>query len=486
MPRNINDIIDELKKYKFNGTNDNGGFHTANKAEYSGDYTSKSIKRTQLTNCTFHMATFDNAAVTGSFFQDCTFSQCSMNKADFEFCNFEKCDFFNNPFQDESFNNSTFYDVQIINSPFISCTLTGVHFKKIFFSDSDILHCTMEGTIFEDCKFQNMNMTQLNMEYVEIKNVNMDNVTLPFSQVPYIFGGIEYVKNTKDNILISADGNCKITAQEYFDNAIKLLCEYYEVQECHFPLANIYLGLDDIKKAYRHIQLGMQQCVIAKDFRMLKYFCKLAAQSSVFTYKQLNSMYTLIQKYFPQDTLTKQQLYNYSKHIGEIKTVLFSKHNMPRMTFSIRTNIEPNNFQTLSNFLEDIFQYKNKICSNEHTSQIILAQNSPFMVTLDISDVLSNLCILAMLLIKLMNESNLLYEMYLDSYNACTSITNKNSLDTMVPLFEIVENQKKQYAKRNVTFWVDEILFFNIDQNIKTNLQYFNIRKGQECTLVGE
>lgn len=486
MPKNLDDILKELKKYKFSSTNDNGSFHTSNNAKYTGNYTAKSIKRTQLTNCIFQSATFDDAAVTGSIFQGCNFSHCSMKKADFEFCNFDNCDFFNNPFEDESFNNSTFYSSKFINSPFTSCTLTGVHFKTALFSHSDIIHCTLEGAVFEDCTFKNMDLSQLNMEYIELKNVHMEKVLLPFSQIPYIFGGIKYIKNTLDDVWLTADGSYYITKEEYLNAGLKLLCEYFEVQESHFPLANIYLGLEEIAKAYKHLQLGIQQCVIMKDFRMLKYFCKLAAQSSVFTYKQLNSMYALIQKYFPQDTLSNQQLYSYSKHIGEIKTILFSKHNIPRMTFSIRTNIEPDNFQTLSNFLEKIFLFKTRICSNKHTAQLILAQNSPFVVTVDITDEFSNLCGFAMVLIKLISESNMLYEMYLDCINSYNNIANSNLVDTIIPLLEIVEEQKNYYMKENIVFSIDEILFYNINPNIKTNLQYFNISKKQGVALAGE
>lgn len=166
---------------------DNGSFHTSNNAKYTGNYTAKSIKRTQLENCIFQNATFDDAAVTGSIFQRCNFSQCSMKKADFEFCNFDNCDFFDNLFEDESFNNSIFYESKFINSPFTSCTLTGVHFKTVFFSHSDMLHCTLESAVFEDCTFKNMDLSQLNMEYIELKNVHMEKVLLPFSQIPSLF-----------------------------------------------------------------------------------------------------------------------------------------------------------------------------------------------------------------------------------------------------------------------------------------------------------
>lgn len=474
MATQLNDIIKKLKKYGCTMTNDNGSFTAAQNATYSGDYTSQSLKRAHLTNCLLNNAKFDDAAVTGSSFFQCIFMKCSMNKADFEFCNFENCNFQDTPLTNESFNNSTFYATKFINSPFSSCTLTGTLFKNVLFSHSDIKHSTLEGAVFEGCSFEDMNLNNLNLEFIEIKDIHMSNVILPFSQIPYILGGIEYIKNTNDIVCIGTNSTKNISTKEYVSKALPLLCEYYEKQELHFPLANIYLGLCEKEKAYNHLKLGIQYCVISKDFRLLKYFCKLVARSNEFTYKELNTLYTLVQKFMPQDALNQQQLHDYSKHIGEIKTILFSKQDTPKVTFSIRTNIEPNDISPLSNLIDDIFKIKQKICNTPNALQLVLEQNSPFIVTLNIVGELFELCCFVLIVIKLINESQELYSLYWNYL--CTSgedsaeyISNK-----LCPLLEAVQPRQAEYISSNTVFSVDEIWFSNIDNCKYLKLQYFN------------
>lgn len=477
MQKKIADIIRELQKYGYSITNNNGPFIVSKNATYSGNYAAQSIKRAHLTNCFLKNAIFDDAAVTGSSFFECTFTNCSMDRADFEFCNFESCEFFDISFLNESYNNSTFYDTKFINSPFSSCTLTGVLFKSVLFSCSSLEHCTLEGAIFEECTFQNLNMSNLNMEFIELKHVHMDNVTLPFSQIPYILGGIEYIKDTEDKIWMETDKGESIDKEEYISNAIPLLCEYYEKEEHHFPLANIYLGLGDNAKAYMHLKLGMQYCVVSKDFRMLKYFCKLAARNNEFSYKELNALYTSIQKFIPQDALNQQQLHNYSKHIGEIKTILFSKHDMPKVTFSIRTNIEPDSMHPLSKLIEDVFSIKQQICNNSNAVQLVLDQNSPFIITLNITGDLFDLCCFVLVVIKLINESQ---ELYLSYWNyICTFKEQKDEYikNTIMPLLKLAEQKQAEYIATDTCFSANEIWFSNIEKYSNFRLHYFNTNK---------
>lgn len=485
MSRKLESILADLQHYDFTETNDNCPFEDSNKAKYTDDYTARCIKRTKLTNCDFQDAKFDYAAVTGSLFENCIFTKCSMLEADFEFCNFEYCSFKSNPSVGVSFNNSTFYNTKFCDSPFTTCTLTGALFKDVLFSNSKIQHSTLENTIFENCTFKDMDLSNLNMEYIELKDVVMENVILPFSQIPYIFGGVEYIKKTSDNVFISS-GSDSISTNEYLANGLKLLCEYYEAKKIHFPLANIYLALEKRQEAFRHLSIGLRQCVMAKDFRMIKYYCKLAVINNVFSYNELNTLYKIIHKYLPQTSLNGQQLHNYSKHISEIKEILFKRQDMPRMSFSFRTNIEPENFQVLSSLLEDIFKFKSKICSIDSTTELLLDQNSPFLVTLDITDQLQNLCQLAAILINLINESNELYKIYYEAAYQNIKIEENCFEKNMETLLALSDLKKINYTNSNVYFSVEEILFSNIRNETYDYLQYFNLNRSKNIALLGE
>lgn len=470
----LDEVIKKLKRYGCSLTNDNGAFVAGQNALYSGDYTAQSIKRAHLENCMLKNAIFDDAAVTGSAFFGCTFIECRMSKADFEYCNFENCEFINTPLLDESYNNSTFYNTKFFNSPFYSCTLTGTLFKKVLISDAVIEHCTLEGAIFENCKFKKMDLSHLNMEFVELNNIQMDDVILPSTQIPYILGGVEYVVKTTDNIKISANNGKTINKKKYIDEVIPLLCEYYQEKKAHFPLVNIYLGLGDKPQAYRHLKIGMQNSVISKDFRMLKYFCKLAARSNVFKYKELNNLYDSIQKFIPIDTLNQQELHNYSTHIGEIKTILFSRQDMPKVSFTIRTNIEPNNMDPLSQFVETLFSIKQKICNQSDMVQLVLEQNSPFIITLNITGELFDLCCFVLIVVKLINESQELYSKYWDYICDFDTCRQEYITNTILPLLKLAEEKSAVYISTNVLFSISEIWFNNIESQNNLLLQYVN------------
>ena len=477
MSLTLDEIIKQLENYGCNMTNDNEIFTAAQGATYSGDYTARSIKRAHLNNCFLQNAIFDDAAVTGSSFWNCTVEQCSMNRADFEFCNFENCEFLNTPLLNESFNNSTFYNTKIINSPFQYCTLTGALFQNVLLTNSAIEHSTLEDAFFENCTFQSMNLSHLNMEFIEFKNIHMNNVILSFTQMPYVLGGIEYIKNTDDDVRISTGEDTSIDKQEYISNGIPLLCEYYKMKEAHFPLANIYLGLGDKEQAYNHLKLGMQYCVISRDIRMLKYFCKLAARNNEFTYKELNSLYVSIQRLIPQEALNQQELHNYSRHIGEIKTILFSKQDTPNVSFSIKTNIEPNEISPLSRFIEKIFSIKQDLCSDSDDVQLVLKQNSPFIVTLNITGELFKLCCFILVVIKLINENQELYSAYWNYINSFDAVKNEYISNILIPLLESVEKMKNEYIENGTNFSADEIWFSNIEHQKNFKLQYYKKAK---------
>ena len=473
----IEKILKKLGKYGFKATNDSYPFTGAEEAHITGDFSFESVKRTNLKYRKVEDAVFSSAAVTGSYFEKCDFQTCKLDNADYEYCNFKECDFHSVPLDSISFNNSFFLKCNFLKSSFVSCTLTGTYFTQTLFKNMSIEHCTLEGSLFEECIFYNTNMVNLNFEYAQFKNMRFYNAKLPFSQLPYIFGGITCLTDPGNDISISADNKTFLSTQEYIENGLPLLCQYYQEIKAHFPLANIYIGLKQYSKAYEELKLGMQQSVITKDFRMLKYYCKLAVLSNKFSYKDLNNMYKMIQTYFSMDTLSEQQLYNYSKHIGEIKTLLLSKYDEPKMSFTIKTNIEPDCFKLLSSILSDIFDFKSQLCSENHASKVILAENSPFIITVDISDDYLNLYLFALVLIVLSEGKCKLYESYVSQLSEAVNVIASGTANTLNSLLVKAEERHQYYIQNQIALNVDEMLFLNISKDLKLPLQYFNTKK---------
>lgn len=472
----IEKILKKLNKYGFKATNDSYPFNGAEGAHITGNFAFKSVKRTNLKDRKVEDAIFTSAAVTGSYFEKCDFQTCKLNNADYEYCSFKECDFHSVPLNNISFNNSFFLKCNFLKSSFVSCTLTGTYFTQTLFKNMSIEHSTLEGALFEKCIFENTTMLNLNFEYAQFKNIRFYNAKLPFSQLPYIFGGITCLTDPDNDISISADNKTFLSTQEYIENGLPLLCEYYQEIKAHFPLANIYIGLKQYSKAYEELKLGMQQSVITKDFRMLKYYCKLAVLSNTFSYKDLNNMYKMIQKYFSVDTLSDQQLHNYSKHIGEIKTLLLTKPDEPEMSFTIKTNIEPDCFKLLSSILSDIFDFKSQLCSKNHASKVILAENSPFIITVDISDDYLNLYLFALVLIVLSEGKCKLYENYVSQLSEYIKMIASDTSSTLNSLLVKAEEHHQNYVQNKVVLNVDEMLFSNINMDLKLPLQYFNTK----------
>lgn len=386
----IANVLSELEKHDREACNNNKVFTVAYKAQYNDNYKGLGLKRSSLEKCNFNGADFTDAAVTGSRFINSYFKDCIISGANFQFCNFSGSTLTSTNvsarIESSNFSQSNFSNTKIIDLKICGCTFSQVLFENAEIENCDISLCTFENSVFKNSSLKNLELTTINLDFVDFNDVRMDNVTLPFFQIPYTFGGLSYLFSTADEVWISSKKSIdkRISVDEYY-GTMKELAIYYAYIKEYFPLANIYIAIGMNEKALPAIIKGAEDSIKISDFRMLKYFCKLAATN--FPTQVLKQIYEQIEKHLPVHQLTNGQLHDYLIHIGEIRSMLLNNTlNKPMLEIGIKTNIEFHEETQLSLLVKCINRILSEIGSSTKSTYIELRHNSPYELLISCSD----------------------------------------------------------------------------------------------------
>lgn len=355
-----------------------------NESCYDGNnYSYASINGCRQHKSTFNKTDFQYAAITGSIFTECTFCKTYFDNADLEFCNFSNCKFINEEIVGVSFNNSDFIGTNFIDVSMKSVTLTGCLLDDCLLDNVEISSSTLENACFKNCKLRNMDLRNLNMEFMEFIEPNMDNVILPSSQIPYMFGCLEYLLKLPDNVYLSSKEDEKITVIEYLEEYLPLLKEYYKEDKEFFPLANIYMAESIVKnndyaytQALNAILNGIMQNNTQQDYRLLKFYMKLITDCKKISNKDRHKLYNAICTLNSNNESQSSAARNYRKHIAEIESYLFSNgHKVSSIKYITNIVIGHPELGGVLNKLYEISRFDNK----DHI-EIILSQNSPLCI----------------------------------------------------------------------------------------------------------
>lgn len=347
------------------------------------DYHNASITHSRFYKCSFIEINFNRAAVTGSVFEKCTFDNCNFNDADFEFCEFRECEINIEIISGCSFNNSNFILSTLNKIKFIGCTFTGSFWEESKINDINIEYSTLEGTCFSNCIFEDIDWRELNLEYVEFNNPSMNNATLPFHQIPYTFGLLQYLVNTSDLIKIT-DGYNTLDIDSFFQEGIPFLINEYTAHKLYFPLSNIYLfgESSNYNKAFDYLSKEVANLSTARDYRRIKFCCKLLSDSHIFTQNQLNKVYKIITETDISIKPNSAEMKSYSRNIGEIRSILFERKRTPKLEILLKANITIENSMRFSNLINQL----QKIAKPGHTDALLttitLSQNSPLLINI--------------------------------------------------------------------------------------------------------
>lgn len=390
------EITKELKRLGYDRKNKE--YHIQNDAICNKNYKGKTLNHSILSNCRMETIIFDNASATGSIFRACEFINCSIVQTDFEFCNFYDSYFRSSSKIIASFNNSNFINTIFEDINFEFSTFTGALFENCTFKYAYIADSTLENSIFKNCVFQNMDLCNLNMDFVEVDNPEMENAILSLSQIPYMFGCLQYIFSTNDNVKIGSQDGAKISVSDYKNNIIPLLIHFWENNkfedpEYYFPLANVYIANGDYNNAVINLRSGLKNAVVQHDFRIIKFYCKLISRSGLFNSSALYKFYNIIKRFGTSNRSGNlPDMQSFIRNIGEIEAALFASHKEGKIFLRFKTNLSTEGTDKVGIILGKIFSlskmnhalYPNRV-------EISLTENSPLMLSLQINGVPENI-----------------------------------------------------------------------------------------------
>lgn len=265
------------------------------KTDIEEDFTDKSLRRYHCGNVRFINSKFIKSSATGARFINCDFDKCQIEHANFQNCDLNHISLISNeslPIKSSNFNDTCIVDFNFHSIIFKNNVFNGTLFYAGIFQNVILSSNTFENTVFENIIFNDVVFNDLNIDYSEFHSVKMQNTILPFSQIPYTFGLLDYIINTQDQVYITSASspNKKITPAEYVSllNSFEI---YYRYTEAYFPLANIYICTGRRQLAETAIEDGIRKALVNSDYRLVKYFCKLISQYSCFKYSYRQSLY---------------------------------------------------------------------------------------------------------------------------------------------------------------------------------------------------
>lgn len=349
----------------------------AHGAVFTGDYDLGRISHNYFSECIFQGASLKSVAGSGSIFSDVKFIETDLTHSLFQNSTLERCCF--DTCQLEGSNMSECYIQETIWSecPSGIANMASSYLKKCQFLSTK--PGNLADSYLDDVYIENIRLTNINMEFTSFKNIHMNNVVLPFSQMPYIFGGLEYLIDTADSVRISSHINNlhSISLDEYID-VLKDMEVFYSYREEYFPLANIMLAFHRYDEALGAILYGIKHSAIQRDFRMCKYYCRMITENGNFSADTLNALYQVLCDATPVYELAEPQYYQYLQHMPEIKSMLVENPNRyPHVLLTLETNInyqEAAPISILLTYLDELIHLDGSFLVNP---SITIRHNSP-------------------------------------------------------------------------------------------------------------
>lgn len=314
------------------------------------DFTGQRIKNGEYKMCEFVGNSFKYAGASGTRFYDCKLTDCDINGANLQYCDFSRSQIIFSKHTDSSdvkmiqasnFNQSCFYNTTFDNACINNTSISQSQFFSAKIHASDFQHSTLQDNIFCDTEITNSSFIGCNMEYSEFINVSIQDSILPFHQIPYIFGGLQCLLDSKNHIKIrsAADDAIILSANEYME-ILPVFADYYLKMGEYFPLVNICLYNNKMEEALDYIYIGLQTYINSKEFRKLKALCKLAVQNQAYSRHELVSLYFKIADYCTRIPMEPSERYQYELHIDDIKNILIDNHtDRSNILIAIKTNI---------------------------------------------------------------------------------------------------------------------------------------------------
>lgn len=350
---------------------------SANGATLREDYSFGRISHNYFSKSTFDGASLEGVAGAGSIFIDVIFQNTNLKGSNFQNSTFDRCRFDDCELDGSNMGASYFNDTQWTHCPIGRYNISNSYFKNCEFIET--VPGNLADSVLDSVSFESVRIANTNIEFSSFRSISTKDSVLAFSQLPYVFNGLQYIFETSDNIRISSKINSQnsISVQEYAD-VLHDMVIFYSYNKEYFPLANILLAFQNYEESLSVLLRGVMSATYQRDFRMCKYYCKLLTENGHFNANTLSDFYQKLYLAAPMQSLSEPQYYQYRQHMPDIREMLLENpENYPHASLSLVTEINASDSENIVFLLEVLDNLLHLRCSSIINQSISIAHNSP-------------------------------------------------------------------------------------------------------------
>lgn len=328
-------------------------------AVISEDMQKKVRRQSHYIDCIFVDSDFYAVGLSGSKFIDCSFKKNHYTGANMSSCIFQDVKWIGT--EDEhldvkriSFNRSVFTDCVFIYVDFNSSRFMNAVFYNCSFIKCKMKLCALENTLFNDCIFDGVDFRTGNMSFSTFNGIQSRNSVYSFHSLNFTFGLLKGLAEcTEQNYVYSASRE-KITFSEYI-NLFSDFETYYIHDKKYFPLANIYSFQNKEDLTMLAMKEGLRYAIQTNDFRMLKYYSKLAYVNDIFNPSIKRWLFDQIQIWVEKANLSTSEIFQYQLESQDIRRyLLMNNYQKPTIYIDVKTNIDSNELERNSLFIKTL------------------------------------------------------------------------------------------------------------------------------------
>jgi uncharacterized protein YjbI with pentapeptide repeats len=391
--------LDKIKKHATEMHNDWRPAIGASFKDYS--FQGFAMKRAIAKKCSFYNCNFNRVAGTGSHWSNSKFINCNLSETNFDFSNFQNSNFIydETPLKEAhykgpglvgaSFSGASFKGSILQNVYARGTSLSRTDFSEAELIDCHIQSCTLEGANFRNAKITNLSFDRINIEYCDFTDTRFSNVSIALMQFPYVFGINEKTirsgnlaiqtndtRNFSDGILPWND------LLEFIPN----LVDYYLNNQNYFPVCNLYLASNRKEEFINYLNQGIRLAMMQREFRTIKFLCKLARKSEFFNAAELSELYALINSIYIESFDDEFAAHSYHIHEGEIRYELLSPDTKESLKLEIMFSPKSNHsaLESINECLNTLFSVYESLGLLVSWNNITISHNSPYKSTVNI------------------------------------------------------------------------------------------------------
>lgn len=393
----IDDALNRLNKYisdKVSNSNRLFGSGSGQTSVISEIYEGHSFRRTNLCELTVS-GHFIHCSFTGSKFIDVVFEGAELDSINMQFCEFygvvikgdgEKTKMV----KAVSLDGSLFVKCRFEHFVFEDCGFANAEFIDCIFDNCDISMCALDSARFSSCSFKKCDFTMINIEYCEFDKCSYDDLLLPVSQAPFIYGFASQMKSV--GIRYATDYEI-IDTHEY-ESILDDLMVFFADRDEYFAVSNILSYKEQREEAFDCLKQGAADHAKMGDYRMVQHYCRLASNLSYGREEMLElfgyllPQLTIACKLSSGSTHQTYRVKSYLHHIEAIqKNCLEATGGASSTKLTLMTDVDSSDEETRIGLVRDVEDILDKEGHAFHTTSF--QHNSDLII--DIPTLLSEL-----------------------------------------------------------------------------------------------